>query len=834
MASTATATATATTRSIASRVLAAASHPLRPGWVSESAPTRLFSRRQSSANATAIAGSRCLVSASASATATASASVARRGRRVASTIQPMRCGFYPRQQQLHNNTNDGSSSGGSSSSILRQEERIPKHARSLPGCLSWSEPLQPELLPMVSMSTPISNSSGSGSNGQNGKPKTEPPPTDPDPVKRSPSSTTNNNNNNNHPESHNNKIQEFMDSTVSTVRTNVGSAEATIKKAVEELSTGDRLSVYGIVFLIATIAAAPSVIRRLQSSDTSDSSSYYDIEDPVMDLARMIRGEILENMHRFENGDDNHNDNDNRNEAESESTDEDGENSGSSTTSKSKTNTSGRLGLDRMAADVLNSPQIQEAATMLVTKIIQSSQFKTACSILLKELLKDLLDDPDTLRQVVQLLQNAIADQKIKEAAVQLAMDIFGDDRVLDELVTLVQRLGMEQQVRHATQALLVESAHNALNDPEILDHSMEFATDVVGDDVVQQTAGEALYNTMSYAFRPALSVFLALTGVGLIFVSIAAFRNVNQNPSDAADRAFLSTIEKYTTRLLKILFLPLDFLVACKDALVSIVLFPFRFVSSSVARANKLGKSLFGALTHWVLWLLNLPLDVLSSFFRGSKHVFNTACTNLVDRLRRLVDSTNDSFHGVVLREIAKVTSVVLEKAKVQWTTLNHTLSHGALSVERFLAQMHRTAHSILEGAFAKLSTVTNGALAMYTIPLQKLDDLVAKLIVVRNDALAMCTIPLEKLDCLVAKLTTLHHDALALCTIPLRKLESLVAKLTTLRYGGLATHTISLQKHGKEYFDGLSRGYESLNHYLAVVALRLEELLRKVTGRV
>lgn len=165
------------------------------------------------------------------------------------------------------------------------------------------------------------------------------------------------------------------------------------------------------------------------------------------------------------------------------------------------------MGLDRIVADLLKSPQIQEAATSLVTKIIQSSQFKTACQLLLKELLKDLLEDPETLKQVIHLLQNAIVDEKIKEAAVQLATDIFGDDRVLDELVILVQRLGMEQQVKYATQALLVESAHNALNDPEILDHSMEFATDVVGDDVVQQTAGEALYNTMSYAFRPTLSV---------------------------------------------------------------------------------------------------------------------------------------------------------------------------------------------------------------------------------------------------------------------------------------------------------------------------------------
>ena len=281
------------------------------------------------------------------------------------------------------------------------------------------------------------------------------------------------------------KIQEFMDSTVSSVRTNVGSAEATIKRAVEELSTGDLLSVYGIVFLIVIIAAAPRVIRYLRASDW-DENQYVDPEDPVIDLARMIREEYLAIVNRYKDEEDNGN---------KENIEDDKKSSG------------GTLGLDRIVADLLNSSQIQEATTNLVTKIIQSSQFKTACNILLKELLKDLLDDPDTLKQVIHLLQNAIADQKIKEAAVQLATDIFGDDRVQDELITLVQRLGTEKEVQIATQALLIESTHNALNDPEILDHSMEFATDVVGDDIVQQTAGEALYNTMSYAFRPTLSV---------------------------------------------------------------------------------------------------------------------------------------------------------------------------------------------------------------------------------------------------------------------------------------------------------------------------------------
>ena len=164
-------------------------------------------------------------------------------------------------------------------------------------------------------------------------------------------------------------------------------------------------------------------------------------------------------------------------------------------------------GLDSLVADLLSSPRIQGAVTDLVTQVLESKQFKRATQVLIKELRKDLVEDPETLAQVINLLQNVIQDDNIKEAAIQLVMEVFNDKEVLDELVTLLERLGREKEVLAATQALLVESAHNALNDPEILDHSMEFATDVVGDDVVQQTAGEALYNTFSYAVRPTLSV---------------------------------------------------------------------------------------------------------------------------------------------------------------------------------------------------------------------------------------------------------------------------------------------------------------------------------------
>ena len=67
-----------------------------------------------------------------------------------------------------------------------------------------------------------------------------------------------------------------------------------------------------------------------------------------------------------------------------------------------------------------------------------------------------------------------------------------------------------------ATRELLTESAHRALNDPEILDHSMEFATDVVGDNVLQRTSGEALRNTVTYAVKPSLSTCKFLSACNL------------------------------------------------------------------------------------------------------------------------------------------------------------------------------------------------------------------------------------------------------------------------------------------------------------------------------
>jgi len=187
-------------------------------------------------------------------------------------------------------------------------------------------------------------------------------------------------------------------------------------------------------------------------------------------------------------------------------------------------------------SDVLNSEALQNAIASLVARVIGSEQFKKACQKVIKTLWDDLIHDPETTAQVVQLLNTALQNEQIKRSFKELIMGLLKDGEINKELTQMVVRLGEENEVLNTTRDLLTESAHRALNDPEILDHSMEFATDVVGDDIVQRTSGEALRNTVTYAVRPSLSTFLSIFGIGLLIFSASALGNARSSAREGRE----------------------------------------------------------------------------------------------------------------------------------------------------------------------------------------------------------------------------------------------------------------------------------------------------------
>lgn len=169
----------------------------------------------------------------------------------------------------------------------------------------------------------------------------------------------------------------------------------------------------------------------------------------------------------------------------------------------------------RILNDLLGSENVRTTASRVASNVIQSPPFQNAVKALVKNVWNDLVNDPETSIQLTSLVQAVLQNQRIYDAVKVLLLQLINDEEVYNELTKLVVQLGEERDVLKATQKLLTESAHATLNDPDVLDHSMEFATEVVGDDVVQRTGGEALRNTVGYAVQPTGGAVLA--GLGTI-----------------------------------------------------------------------------------------------------------------------------------------------------------------------------------------------------------------------------------------------------------------------------------------------------------------------------
>ncbi|CAJ1945253.1 unnamed protein product [Cylindrotheca closterium] len=434
------------------------------------------------------------------------------------------------------------------------------------------------------------------------------------------------------------------------------------KRVNDRWNEGDKLSVYGIVGLIGLVLVSPFVVRHMRNSDSTYDEDL-DGEDPVAEMAKVFREE-------FGVGND------------------------------SMMSSVGG-GLDGIIADLLNSPRIQQAVTDLVAKVLGSPEFKTSTQLLLRSLWKDLVEDPETLAQVIHLLQNVIQDEHIKEAAIQLVMEVFNDKEVLDELVSLLQRLGKEKEVLEATQALLVESAHNALNDPEILDHSMEFATDVVGDDTVQQTAGEALYNTFSYAVRPTISVVLSIVGAGFIFLSISAFRAAHSS-DQSMDATLAIAMENAVHTVTKIVTFPQTIALAFKNAFVSVLLFPFRMMAAGLRRLGLVGNATLNAFNQTLDFLAALPFRLFGALAKNLQIGFQALVGRVNHQSERLMEAISASFLMDVYLGILEACSKSMVMTQDALTNLQIWHSGASAAVDELV----RTAVLSLQDVFSKTIT--------------------------------------------------------------------------------------------------------------------------------
>ena len=91
---------------------------------------------------------------------------------------------------------------------------------------------------------------------------------------------------------------------------------------------------------------------------------------------------------------------------------------------------------------------VQDALIQLSARVVQSPEVLQAAKILVKNLFTDLINDPDTLTQVVELLNNAIQDETTRKAVADLVVQLTADEEVYQAVTKMIVALGEEEVVR--------------------------------------------------------------------------------------------------------------------------------------------------------------------------------------------------------------------------------------------------------------------------------------------------------------------------------------------------------------------------------------------------
>lgn len=461
---------------------------------------------------------------------------------------------------------------------------------------------------------------------------------------------------------------------------------AIVQKLPEWHSISDAVSVYGIALLFLAVLLTPIVIEQMKHSDSTYEEVEVDdaVRNAVSDIAKDIEGTDIDRAFGIER------------KPRSLSEEEEDESTAVGNTIN-------------VVSDVLNSEALQSAIASLVTRVVQSSQFQNACQTLLKNLWNDLVNDPETTAQIVQLLNNAIKNDEIKRSVRELVLQLIQDEEVYRQFTNLVVRLGEDQEVLGATQALLTESAHKALNDPEILDHSMEFATDVVGDDIVQRTSGEALRNTVSYAVQPGLSTVLAFAGIALVFVSFQALGNVRASTrEDAVIDAALSSHafqvepgERFLDRVTNLLLMPGTVIMSAGRAAVSVALLPFTVAGNAVSTVVRTGKSASSAVVNFPATTFHRLVDYVGTYTKPLastyKRTGNAISLSIVGSAVRSLYSRAIQIPSLCSAAMTKVRQLPKLTIKVE-DAIKQLSAESLATITQYLTRLARSSHSAIQ----------------------------------------------------------------------------------------------------------------------------------------
>ena len=164
------------------------------------------------------------------------------------------------------------------------------------------------------------------------------------------------------------------------------------------------------------------------------------------------------------------------------------------------------------------NPETQAAVMSLALYVLQHPDTRAECLVLAKKLVKAVLDDPESVEQVTDMALRVMANPRFRQGVSQLVTALGESEEVFVAVSQLSSRVIQDPDVQETLTAILSASSHKVLEDEQVFDHSKEFVAQVVGDDAVQQSGGDALWSTARHALQ---NPILKVTGVGLLAASV-------------------------------------------------------------------------------------------------------------------------------------------------------------------------------------------------------------------------------------------------------------------------------------------------------------------------
>ncbi|CAM9895236.1 unnamed protein product [Laminaria digitata] len=163
------------------------------------------------------------------------------------------------------------------------------------------------------------------------------------------------------------------------------------------------------------------------------------------------------------------------------------------------------------------NPETQAAVMSLALYVLQHPETLAETHVLAKKLVQAVLDSPDTVEQVTDMAVRVMANPRFRQGVSTLVVALGESEEVFDAASQLAASVFQDPNIEDMLTAILSASSHKVLEDEQVFDHSKEFVAQVMGDDAVQRSGGDALWVTVRHALQ---SRMLKVTGLGLLVAS--------------------------------------------------------------------------------------------------------------------------------------------------------------------------------------------------------------------------------------------------------------------------------------------------------------------------